>query len=81
MLAGHSGSLDEVVGDPAAAGRARTTRPRWPDALAQLAADPGLRRERGAANRARAEERYDRRQVAGRIAELYERVLALPARR
>ncbi len=80
VLAGHSGSLDEVVGDPAA-----LVTPHDPGELAgrlaQLAADPGLRRERGAANRARAEERYDRRRVSGRIAELYERVLALPARR
>ena len=54
------GSLDEVIGDPAA-----LVKPHDPGALAnaleELAGDDELRRTRGAANRARAEERYDRR--------------------
>ena len=80
VLAGDSGSLDEVVGDPAALvkphdpGRARG-RPR-----AQLAGDGELRRTRGAEGRARAEERYDRRLAARRLGELYERVQSEPAR-
>ena len=79
VLAGHSGSLDEVVGD-----RAQLVTPHDPvalaDALAQLANDARLRESRGAANRERAVARFDRRDVAGRILAFSERVLAAPAR-
>jgi glycosyltransferase involved in cell wall biosynthesis len=79
VLAGDSGSLDEVVGD-----RAQLVTPHHPpalaEALAQLAADPERRRALGAANRRCAEERYDRRKVARRIAAFYERALEAPPR-
>jgi glycosyltransferase involved in cell wall biosynthesis len=79
VLAGDSGSLDEVVGDPAA-----LVKPHDPvelaDRLEQLAADPALRQARGAANRARAEERYDRRIAARRLRDVYEHALSSPAR-
>lgn len=79
VLAGRSGSLDEVVGDPA-----QLVTPHDPgelaDALAALAADPFWRRARGEDNRARALERYDRRAVAPAIHEVYERALAAPPR-
>jgi glycosyltransferase involved in cell wall biosynthesis len=79
VLAGDSGSLDEVVGD-----RAQLVTPHNPptlaDALEELARDPVRRRELGAANRRRAEARYDRREVSRRIASFYERALAEPPR-
>jgi glycosyltransferase involved in cell wall biosynthesis len=78
VLAGASGSLDEVVGDPE-----QLVRPHDPTALADALAaltDPALRRERGAANRVRAEARYDRRKVADAILRVYERALAAPSR-
>jgi glycosyltransferase involved in cell wall biosynthesis len=79
VLAGDSGSLDEVIGDESA-----LVKPHDPSALAarlaELAGDPALRRRRGAANRARAEQLYDRRLAARRMTELYERVLSVPAR-
>jgi len=79
VLAGDSGSLDEVVGDPEQLVRAHD-----PDALARalarLAAEPGRREAHGRRNRDRAIARYDRRQVAERLAALYERVLAAPMR-
>jgi phosphatidyl-myo-inositol dimannoside synthase len=79
VLVGHSGSLDEVVGDSRA-----LFPPHDPvelaSRLAQLAGDAGLRRELGGANRARAEERYDRRVAARRMSDLYGRVLSRPAR-
>jgi glycosyltransferase involved in cell wall biosynthesis len=79
VLAGDSGSLDEVVGD-----RDQLVRPHdaeaLADALAALAADPGRRRAQGERNRHFALERYDRRRVAERLRELYERVLAAPPR-
>jgi glycosyltransferase involved in cell wall biosynthesis len=50
------------------------------DALAVLAADPERRRRQGARNRRWALERYDRRRVAERLRELYERVLGAPPR-
>jgi glycosyltransferase involved in cell wall biosynthesis len=79
VLAGHSGSLDEVVGDPTA-----LFTPHDPvelaDRLERLAGDPALREAKGAASRARAEERYDRRIAARRLVDLYERVLSRPAR-
>lgn len=79
VLAGDSGSLAEVVGDPD-----QLVVPHDPPALAEalalLAARPELRAERGAANRRRAEERFDSRAVGRRLAELYERVLAAPVR-
>jgi glycosyltransferase involved in cell wall biosynthesis len=79
VLAGNSGSLDEVIGDADA-----LVKPHDPVALAtgleELAGHPELRRERGAANRARAEQLYDRRLAAQRMSELYERVLSVPAR-
>jgi glycosyltransferase involved in cell wall biosynthesis len=79
VLAGHSGSLDEVVGDPTA-----LFTPHDPvelaDRLERLAGDPALREAKGTASRARAEERYDRRIAARRLVDLYERVLSRPAR-
>jgi glycosyltransferase involved in cell wall biosynthesis len=76
VLAGDSGSLDEVVGDPAQLVRAHD-----PEALAEaLQAGAEVRADRGAANRRRAEERYDRRRVAEAIRRVYERALDLPAR-
>ena len=79
VVAGDSGSLDEVIGDPAA-----LVKPHDPgalaDALEELAGDDELRRTRGTEGRARAEERYDRRVAAGRLGELYERVVSEPAR-
>jgi glycosyltransferase involved in cell wall biosynthesis len=78
VLAGASGSLDEVVGDDA-----QLVRPEDPralaTALAELDRDPDLRRGRGARNRARAEGRFDRRKVSGEIRAFYERALAAPA--
>ena len=75
VLAGHSGSLDEVVGDPE-----QLVTPHDPvelaDALERLAGDDALRATRGEANRERALERYDRRAVARRILAFYNRVLA-----
>jgi len=79
VLAGDSGSLDEVVGDAE-----QLVRPHdadaLADALAALAADPERRRRQGAGNRRRALERYDRRRVAERLRALYESVLAAPIR-
>ncbi len=79
VLAGDSGSLDEVVGDPQ-----QLVRPHDAEALAEaleaLAGDPARRRAHGERNRSRACERYDRRRVAVRLGELYERVLAAPPR-
>jgi glycosyltransferase involved in cell wall biosynthesis len=79
VLAGHSGSLDEVVGDPE-----QLVTPHDPvelaGALERLARDPALRRSRGEANRERALDRFDRRKVAQRIKGFYERVLEAPAR-
>jgi glycosyltransferase involved in cell wall biosynthesis len=79
VLAGRSGSLAEVVGDPWA-----LVTPQDPvalaDRLADLAADPELRRRKGKENRERAEERYDRTLAARRLRELYDRVLELPPR-
>ncbi|HEV7846928.1 MAG TPA: glycosyltransferase family 4 protein [Thermoleophilaceae bacterium] len=79
VVAGNSGSLDEVVGDPSA-----LVKPHDAGELAahleELSGNPELRRERGARNRARAEERYDRTVAARRMGELYERVLSTLAR-
>ncbi|HEX8123148.1 MAG TPA: glycosyltransferase family 4 protein [Solirubrobacteraceae bacterium] len=79
VVAGHSGSLAEVVGDPDS-----LVVPHEPallaDKLARLAAGPDLRRRQGERNRRWAEERYDRRDVARRLGELYEAVAARPAR-
>lgn len=74
VLAGDSGSLDEVVGDPA-----QLVVPHHPErlvaALAALAADPARRAALGAENRARAEARYDRRAIAQRLLGFYEAAL------
>jgi glycosyltransferase involved in cell wall biosynthesis len=79
VLAGDSGSLDEVVGDPE-----QLVRPHDPEALAAalaaLAADPAARRAQGERNRRWAAERYDRLQVAERLGAIYERALAAPPR-
>ena len=79
VLAGASGSLDEVVGDPE-----QLVRPHDPvalaDALAGLTADPARGRRQGTRNAAFARERYDRRRVAERLRAIYERVLTKPAR-
>ncbi len=78
VLAGDSGSLDEVVGDPQ-----QLVTPQHPDRLAdalqRLATDPARRAALGAANRASAERRYDRDLVAGRIAAFYEAALSAPS--
>ena len=79
VVAGHSGSLAEVVGDEGS-----LVVPHDPellaDHLAALAADPERRRREGARNRAWAEERYDRRKVGRDLERLYEEVAARPAR-
>jgi glycosyltransferase involved in cell wall biosynthesis len=78
VLAGDSGSLDEVVGD-----RAQLVTPHMPERLAdalEALSDRARREALGAANRARAEARYDRRKVAAELERFYERALASPAR-
>lgn len=79
VLAGDSGSLDEIVGDVE-----QLVRPHDVEALAAALAavsrDPDRRLGQGERNRRRALERYDRRRVAARLSELYERVMAAPAR-
>jgi glycosyltransferase involved in cell wall biosynthesis len=74
VIAGDSGSLDEVVGDPE-----QLVVPHYPErlaaALAGLAADPARRARQGARNRAFAEERYDRRRIAGQLLSFYEAAL------
>lgn len=79
VLAGDSGSLDEVVGD-----RRQLVAPQQPAALAaeleRLVDEPAERSRRGAANRLRAEAIYDRRNVARRIRSFYEHALAEPVR-
>lgn len=79
VLAGDSGSLDEVVGDPE-----QLLRPHDPvalaDRLAGLANDPELCTARGARNRTFATERYDRRRVRDAIVDIYDRVLTAPPR-
>jgi glycosyltransferase involved in cell wall biosynthesis len=79
VLAGDSGSLDEVVGDSE-----QLVRPHDPSVLAAaleaLAARPDRRRRQGERNVAWARERYDRRRVGERLRALYERVLAAPSR-
>lgn len=79
VLVGASGSLPEVAGrddslvtphDPLALA----------DALEPLVRDEALRAERGDWNRRRAEERFDARRVRAALRELYDRVLAEPAR-
>jgi glycosyltransferase involved in cell wall biosynthesis len=74
VLAGDSGSLDEVVGDPA-----QLVAPHRPEQLAdalEALGDGARRASLGAANRRRAEERYDRRRVAGELACFYERAMS-----
>jgi glycosyltransferase involved in cell wall biosynthesis len=70
VVAGHSGSLAEVVVEPGS-----LVTPHDPQLLADhleaLAADPALRRSQGDRNRAIAEERYDRRQIRERLLEIY----------
>jgi phosphatidylinositol alpha-1,6-mannosyltransferase len=77
VLAGHSGSLDEVVGDSD-----QLIVPHDPGALAEalaaLAANPARRQALGERNRRRAEERFDRRRIASRIGAFYERALEAP---
>ncbi len=79
VLAGDSGSLDEVVGDPE-----QLVRPHDPvalaDALASLAGNPERRARHGERNRRRALERYDARAVAVRLQALYAAVLDRPPR-
>ena len=75
VLAGDSGSLPEVVGRPESLGRPHDP-PALADALEALAADPALRAERGAWNRARVLERYDQRKVREQLGALYREVLA-----
>jgi glycosyltransferase involved in cell wall biosynthesis len=70
VVAGHSGSLAEVVVDPGS-----LVTPHDPGLLADhieaLAGDPAERRRQGERNRAIAEERYDRRHVRERLLEIY----------
>ena len=77
VLAGHSGSLPEVVAGPDS-----LVVPHDPfvlaDRLEQLAADPDERRRQGARDRVFAEERYDRRRVRAALSDLYSRVLDVP---
>lgn len=79
VIAGHSGSLDEVVADADS-----LVVPHEPELLADrleaLAADPGERERQGRRNREWAESRYDRRAVGERLSALYEEVVARPAR-
>ena len=75
VLVGDSGSLPEVVGRPESLVRPHDP-PTLADALEALAADPSLRVERGAFNRARVLERYDQRRVREQLAQLYRDVLA-----
>lgn len=79
VLVGASGSLPEVVGRPES-----LVAPHDPlglaEALEELERDESLRAERGAWNRRRAEELFDHRDVRSALAELYQRVLAEPAR-
>lgn len=79
VLAGDSGSLDEVVGDPE-----QLVRPHdavaLADRLERLDAEPRRRQAQGERNRRWACERYDRRRVAERLRSLYERVLEAPPR-
>ncbi len=79
VVVGASGSLPEVAGRPES-----LVTPHDPialaDALEPLVRDEALRAERGAWNRRRAEEHYDARRVRAALRELYERVLAEPAR-
>ena len=75
VLAGDSGSLPEVVGRAESLVRPHDP-PALADALEALAADPALRAERGAFNRARVLERYDQRKVREQLRELYTGVLA-----
>jgi len=78
VLAGDSGSLDDVVGDPE-----QLVTPQYPerlaDALQRLAEDPARRAALGAANRVSAEQRYDRDRIAERILAFYEAALAAPS--
>jgi len=79
VLVGHSGSLPEVVGRPES-----LVAPHDPlglsEALERLAGDADHRAELGAWNRQRAEEQFDLRRLRVRLHELYEAVLAAPAR-
>lgn len=78
VVAGDSGSLDEVVGDPE-----QLVRPHDAVALADrlqaLALEPRRRKAQGTRNREPALERYDRLKVAERPRAFYERVLERPA--
>ena len=79
VIAGHSGSLPEVVADPDS-----LVIPHDPHALAgaleKLAADPAERRRQGERNRRWAEERYDANAVRRTIQGVYDEVLARPSR-
>jgi glycosyltransferase involved in cell wall biosynthesis len=79
VVAGDSGSLDEVVGDPS-----QLVAPHHPErlaaALARLALDPERRRALGMANRKAAEERYDQSKIARQVQGFYERALEEPPR-
>ena len=79
VVAGHSGSLAEVVGDEESLAVPHDP-PLLADRLAALAADPELRRRQGERNRGWAVRRYDRRAVAAHLGDLYEEVVARPAR-
>ena len=74
VIAGHSGSLDEVVGNDES-----LVVPHEPELLADkleaLAKDPERRARDGARNREWAERRYDRRDVAKKLSALYAAVV------
>jgi glycosyltransferase involved in cell wall biosynthesis len=72
VVAARTGSLPEIVGDE------RCVRRRDPDALAgamtRLWSDRDLRRDEGAAMRARARERFSEERYTRELLSLYERV-------
>ncbi len=73
VIAGASGSLPEVVGRDDA-----LVRPHDPEALAdalEALTDPSVRADRGAFSRRRALERYDQRDAAADLRDLYARLL------
>lgn len=79
VVAGHSGSLAEVVAGADSLVVPHDA-PALADHLAGLAADPEERRRQGIRNREWAERRYDRARVRDSLASLYEAVVERPPR-
>ena len=79
VIAGDSGSLPEVVADADSLVVPHDPR-RLAERLAALASDPAERRRQGERNRRWAERRYDRHKVCAGLSEVYESVVARPAR-